>query len=307
MTLFRAQWGRILLTFAMLLCAVLLGRHLWDYYMHAPWTRDSRVSADVVRIAPEISGTILEVEIADNQFVRRGDVLYRIDPTRFQLAVEQAQANFDSARQAHRLKVSTARRRAALQESGAETAENIEQAGGEASIADADYRSAQVALKLAALNLERTTVRAPVDGYVTNLRLRPGDYATAGDARVTVLDAASFRVTGYFQETQLSRMRVGDKVAIRLMGFRPSLQGHIASFGRGIADSNSEVDHLGLPTVQPVFNWVRLAQRLPVRIHVDHVPDGVTLASGMTASLYVVERTGGKLATRDAKPKELAQ
>lgn len=289
MTPFRAQWGRILLTISMLICAVLLGRHLWDYYMNAPWTRDGRVSADVVRIAPEVSGTIVAVEVVDNQFVRRGDVLYRIDPERFQFALDQARSDLDAKAQSRALRLSTARRRAALQGSGAETAENIEQAGREASIADAEYRSAQVALNLAKLDLERSTVRSPVDGYVTNLHLRPGDYATVGEAKVAILDADSFRVVGYFQETQLNRIRLGDRVQIHLMGFQPPLDGHIESFGRGIADSNRTADPLGLPSVDPVFNWVRLAQRIPVRIQIDRVPDGIELASGMTASLYVLD------------------
>nr|WP_180166525.1 HlyD family secretion protein [Stenotrophomonas sp. SbOxS2]NYT99368.1 HlyD family secretion protein [Stenotrophomonas sp. SbOxS2] len=290
---FRAHWGRILLTLSMLACAIVLGRHLWDYYMNAPWTRDGRVRADVVRIAPEVSGTITEIAVVDNQFVRRGDVLYQIDPERFQLALQQAQANLDAKRQALQLRQSTARRRTELEGSGAETAESIEQAGSDATVARAEYRNATAALDVAKLNLERTTVRAPVDGYVTNLNLRSGNYAAAGSNPISLVDANSFRILGYFQETQVSRIHVGDPVEIRLMGFHTPLNGQVESFGRGIADGNTAGDHLGLPSVDPVFNWVRLAQRIPVRIRIGQLPDGLILASGMTASVYVQAASDG--------------
>ena len=298
---FRAHWGRILLTLSMLVCAIILGHHLWDYYMNAPWTRDGRVRADVLQIAPEVSGTITEVAVVDNQFVRRGEVLYRIDPERFQLALQQAQANLDAKRQGLQLKQSTARRRTELQGSGAETVENIEQAGSEASVARAEYRNATAALDVAKLNLERTTVRAPVDGYVTNLNLRSGNYATAGSTQISLIDASSFRILGYFQETQLARIHVEDPVEIRLMGFGTPLQGHVESFGRGIADGNTAGDHLGLPSVDPVFNWVRLAQRIPVRIKIGELPKGLVLASGMTASIYVRSVGDGVAVSKAAK------
>lgn len=290
MSFFSRPSGAAVLTVSMVLCALFLGRSLWGYYTEAPWTRDARVSADIVRIAPEVSGTILQVEVKDNQYVNRGDVLFRVDPERFELARDQAQASYDAKRQSQKLAASTARRRQSLRDIGAESAERIEQAGSEASIADAEYRAALTSLKVAELNLKRSVILAPVDGYVTNLTVRPGDYAIAGESNVSILDSSTFRVTGYFQETQLAGMRTGDQAEVHLMSHRAlPLTGHIESFGRGIADTNTATDTLGLPSVEPIFSWIRLAQRLPVRIHIDKVPEGVQLSVGMTASIYVKE------------------
>ena len=276
---------RTLATLAMIAIAALLVRAAWAEYMLAPWTRDGRVSAEVVGVAPEVSGPILQVAVQDNQFVRRGDILFEIAPERFRLALDDAQANVASKRQQMQLRAATAARRAKL--TGVVSAEDVEQSGGAASIATAEYQRAQTALDLAKLDLERATVRSPVDGYVTHLRLRPGDFAAAGQTRVSILDAGSFWITGYFEETKLGRIRPGDQAEIRLMGFDPPVTGRVDSIGHGIADTNDAPDHLGLPTVDPVFTWVRLARRIPVRIHIDHVPDGVVLAAGMTCSVAV--------------------
>ncbi|WP_417262903.1 efflux RND transporter periplasmic adaptor subunit [Celeribacter sp.] len=285
--------GGFALTAAVLACALVLGHHLWDYYVNAPWTRDGKVTADVVRVAPEVSGPIQTVYVTDNQLVQAGDVLFEISKERFQLALKAAQADLDTARETMTFKQSQATRNATLREKGSTSQENAEQATQEAAAAKAAYRSAEVALDIAKLNLERTTVRAPVTGYVTNLHLRQGDYAMAGTATVALLDADSFRVTGYFRETQLARIEVGDPVRIGLMGTRNDLSGHIESFGRGIADSNTASNAQGLPSVEPVFTWVRLAQRIPVRIGIDEVPDGMALAAGMTASVTVEDSASG--------------
>jgi RND family efflux transporter MFP subunit len=273
------------LTLILTAAAMLISIAVWQQYVLAPWTRDGRISADVVQIAPEVSGTVAEVHVADNQFVQRGDILYLIDPERFQLAVDQAQADVESKRQTMVLQKSTARRRTRL--NGVLSEEAIEQASGAAWIASADYQSALVALSLAKLNLARAAVRSPVEGYVTNLRLRPGDYATVGVTKVPILDAQSFWITGYFEETKLGEIKVGDRAMIQVMGFDPIVTGHVESIGRGIADLNDAPNHLGLPNVDPVFTWVRLAQRIPVRIHIDQVPPDVTLAAGMTCSVAV--------------------
>lgn len=261
---------------------MLLLAALWRTYMLAPWTRDGRVSA-------EVSGTVVDVRAVDNQFVHRGDILYVIDPHRFRLALDSAQAVVLARREDAALKTAAARRRNQLSP-GMVASEAVEQANGMVAIARADH---DAAAQVAEVNLDRTTIRAPVDGYVTNLRLRPGDYATASATRVSVIDAEGFWITAYFEETKLSRIAIGARAEIRLMGFEPPISGHVESIGHGIADANESRDHLGLPTVNPVFTWVRLAQRIPVRIHIDAVPPGVTLAAGMTCSVAVGEAVGG--------------
>ncbi|WP_249122861.1 MULTISPECIES: HlyD family secretion protein [unclassified Bradyrhizobium] len=282
---------RILLTLAMTAATCALVALLWREYVLSPWTRDGRVSAEVVQVAPEVSGTVAEVRVADNQRVRRGDVLYVIDPERFRLALDDAEADLDARERQAILKAAIADRRRRLQ-SGVVSAEDLEQTTGAAAVADADARRARAARDLARLNLARATVRAPVDGFVTNLRMRPGDYATAGVRKLAVLDADSFWITGYFEETKLRGIGVGDVAEIRLMGNDAPVRGHVESIGHGIADANDSPDHLGLPSVNPVFSWVRLAQRIPVRIHIDDVPHGVQLAAGMTCSVAIRPHDG---------------
>jgi len=274
---------RVLLTLAMLIVAALLVGALWQRYMLSPWTRDGRVRAEVVDIAPEVSGTIVEVPVTDNQLVHRGDVLFTIDPARFKLAIASAQASVDSAKQQLQLSESDARRRQGL--TGVVSAEEQERTRSTATVASAQLEAAQAALDLAKLNLDRSVLRSPVNGYVTNLRLRVGDYANAGQAKVAVIDADSFWISGYFEETKLAQMHPGDPARIKLMGYTPILTGHIDTIARGINDRNSSPDGLGLQDVNPVFTWVRLAQRIPVRIHIDQVPDGVILAAGTTCSI----------------------
>ncbi|WP_176041988.1 biotin/lipoyl-binding protein [Burkholderia stabilis] len=279
---------RSLLTLATVAVAIVLVAALWHAYVLAPWTRDARVSAHVVRIAPEVSGTVVDVAVIDNQRVAKGDVLYRIDPQRFALAVEQAQAQVAATAEAMRQKRDEAQRRTGLDD--LVPREDIQRSNRAVAIAQAEYRKALAALDVAKLDLARTTLRSPVDGYVTQLRLRHGDYAVEGKPGISVLDAHSFWITGYFEETKLRRIATGAPATIRLMGFEPLLGGHVTSIGRGIADENGTLDELGLPAVNPTFSWVRLAQRIPVRIEIDQVPAGVLLAAGMTCSVEVGER-----------------
>ncbi|MBK1840439.1 HlyD family secretion protein [Azospirillum sp. YIM B02556] len=281
--------GRYALTLCFGTVAALVALQVWTHQEQTPWTRDARVSAEVVQIAPEVSGTVGSVSVADNQYVHRGDILYAIDAKRFSLAVASAQADAEARRQDMLVRQAAARRRSQLREVISQ--EDLQQTAGAAAQAAASYDAAVAALDLAKLNLAQATVRAPVDGYVTNLRLRPGDYATAGVTRIAILDATSFWITSYFEETKLRRIRVGSPARVMLMGFDEPLSGHVESIGRGIEDSNGTPGHLGLPNVEPTFSWVRLAQRIPVRIHIDRVPPGVELAAGMTATVAVEPAT----------------
>ncbi len=277
--------ARILVTLALLAVAVVLGAGLWRTYMVAPWTRDGRVRAYVVDIAPEVSGTVVDVPVRDNQPVHRGQLLFVIDPSRFRLAIDDAEARLLTAREELRLRQSDAKRRQGL--SGIVSAEERERFNSVAATAEASVDTAQAALDLAKLNLARASLYAPVNGYVTNLTLRVGDYVGAGQPRLALLDSDSFWIYGDFEGTQLGAVHVGDPARIKLMAYAPLLTGHVDSITRGIQDQNGMADRSGLPEVNPVFTWVRLAQRIPVRVHIDHVPDGVLLAAGMTCSISV--------------------
>lgn len=278
------------LTLAVVVAAGFLVSALWRAYVIAPWTRDGRVSAQIVRIAPEVSGTVAEVSVADDQYVKQGAVLYRIDNASFALALDQAEAQLAAAEVSLRQKTEEARRRRGME--SLVPAEDIQRATQAEAIARAELRGARVAVDRAKLDLARTELRAPTDGYVTRLRLNKGDYAAAGQPNLALIDAHSFWITGYFEETKLRGIQPGAAARIRLMGFDQDLPGRVASIGRGITDSNQQADAQGLPSVEPSFSWVRLAQRIPVRVEFEHVPHDVVLAAGMTGSIEITPSSG---------------
>jgi RND family efflux transporter MFP subunit len=265
--------------------AILIGRALWVHYMDEPWTRDGRVRAEVVNIAPDVSGAVVELPVRDNQFVHKGDLLMQIDPSHYQIAVEQAQAAVAARKAELQMRRDDAQRRADM-DSLVVSKENRENATHTASAAEAQYQQALAALDAAKLNLERTRVVSPVDGYVTNLNVYRGDYAISGSAKLAVVDSNSFWVYGYFEETKLPHVRVGDKADIRLMS-GGTLKGHVESISRGIYDRDNPQSRELLADVNPTFNWVRLAQRVPVRVKSDSVPDGVLLSAGTTCTVVV--------------------
>jgi len=278
---------RVLITLVVAAGAVLAGTMLWQYYVDSPWTRDARVAAEIVVMAPDVSGIITDLRVVNNQRVSKGDVLFVIDKERFALAVQRAQAALDSQRVQTRQLEADAERRARLGET-AVSVQAKEQAESAAKAARAAVDLDEAALAAAKLDLERTTVRAPVDGYVSTLTLRQGAYATAGKAVMAIVDAGSFHVRGYFEETKIPRIHPGDRVEIRLMSFPAPLHGHVESIDRAIADRELAINPANLVVdVNPTFSWIRLAQRIPVRIAIDKVPDGVLLASGMTATVVV--------------------
>lgn len=321
---------RLAITVVVVLLAVLIGHALWKHYMYSPWTRDGRVRAEVVRIAPDVAGLVTQVNVVDNQVVKKGDLLFVIDRARYLNAVAQAEANLAAAEAAARAagasinaasaganqsKVNydnyaaqSERRqklinnvisaedranaqaaanaaRAAWQQAQAST----RQAGAGQQQALAAVNQAQVELAAAQLNLDRTEVRAPVDGYVTNLDIRVGDYANTGTPRLALIDSHSYWIYGYFEETKLPTVHVGDKVDIRLLAGGARLTGTVESIARGITDADNPTGSDLLSDVNPTFNWVRLAQRVPVRVKIDadHLPAGTVLAAGMTATLIV--------------------
>ncbi|WP_434119757.1 efflux RND transporter periplasmic adaptor subunit [Pseudomonas fortuita] len=282
---------RTLVTLCVVALAVLAGYQLWQYYMLTPWTRDARVRADVVVIAPDVSGWVRELKVHDNQQVKAGDLLMNIDRERFQAAFDQARAVTETRAQQLRLREREAARRTAL---GPEaiSAELRENAQINAAIARGELHEAEAQLQVAKINLARSEVRAPRSGHITNLRLAEGNYVNTGESVMALVDDSTFYIQAYFEETKLPRIRVGDTVKVWLMGAGEPMQGHVESISRGITDRNTNPDSQLLPEVEPTFNWVRLAQRIPVRIRLDQVPEGATLSAGMTASVQVHEDRG---------------
>jgi RND family efflux transporter MFP subunit len=273
-------------TLLILALAVLAALVIWDFYVTAPWTRDGSVRVQVASIAPEVSGQITEVRVVDNQFVHQGDVLYVIDPFDFQVALDMAKAQLDQKAADLQVKRKQAERQLHLDDL-ATTAEQQQLFVGNATQAQAAFDAAQQQFAQADINLKRTQVRSPVNGYVTNLLMRVGDYAHAGTANISVIDADSYWIDGYFDETKMAHVCVGDRAEAALMGYRDPIVGRVQTVTRGISVSNAALGTQGLPNVDPVYTWVRLAQRVPVRIRITEVPAGVPLVSGMTATVTI--------------------
>ncbi len=276
----------LLITVAVLALAVWLGAAAWNVYMGAPWTRDGTVRAYVVTIAPEIAGRVVTLPVADNQFVHKGDLLMQIDPTDYKIAVSLAEAAASQA-QANAENVQREAQRRQQLTALAVTTEEKQTYASNAAVAQAQYQQAVARLDQARVNLQRTEIRSPVDGWVTNLLAQQGDYATAGEKLLSLTDANSFWVDGYFEETSLGPIHVGDPAEVKLMGYPQIVRGHVQSITRAINVANAQPNGQGVATVNPIFTWVRLAQRIPVRIQIDKVPDGVVLVAGMTATVQI--------------------
>lgn len=309
----KAAGPALLTTLAMVVVALFVLRHLWHYYMDEPWTRDAHVAADVVQVAPDVSGLVERVEVGDNAEVRKGQVLFVVDRSRYRLALEQAEAAL-AERQAAvaqneaavaQLRRETARDRSLKELVSVEDAEvrrsKLQAAESTLQSARSAVRTAAAAVDLARLNLERTEVRSPGDGRVNDRTVRAGNYVVAGKPVLAVLDTASFRVDGYFEETRLRGVHAGQPVRIHLMGERGVLRGHVQSIAAGIEDRYRSDGGSLLPNVTPAFDWVRLAQRIPVRIALDEVPEGVALIAGRTATVSIeTARRGDDRAARAA-------
>lgn len=301
-------------TLLIALLAVVAVWLVWNYYMQSPWTRDGKIRAEQVSIAPQVSGQIIALNVRDNQQVKRGDVLFRIDDTPFRIAVlnaqaqqakvladlskaqsdmNRAQADMTKARKEaerrHGLPknfisdedldtVNTALQSARASALAAQAAVDAAKASGDAAAA---------ALEHARWQLSQTEVTAPVDGWVTNLSTRTGDYASVGHPLFALVDSHSFYVAGYFEETKLRHIRPGDSATVILYSNGEKLQGHVSGIGRAISDQSISSEHNLVADVKPTIPWVRLAQRVPVRIEFDHLPDNIILISGTTCTVSI--------------------
>ena len=268
------------------LLAIIFGWVIWYHYQLAPWTRDGRVRVQVANVASEISGKIVEIKVRDNQRVKKGDPLFVIFQDDYRFALEEAQAQVEATRAEMEVQKLDSARREKLG-SSIVSEEDIQTFSSTAVRARAMYDAAVAARDLAKLNLDRTVIYSPVNGYVTNFAMRVGDYARPGDIKLSIVDEDSFWVSAYFEETQLPRVHEGNIARIKLMGVGPELDGRVDTISRGIADTNTTGGSQDLPDVDPVFTWVRLAQRIPVHVEITHVPDGVIIAAGQTCTVVV--------------------
>jgi multidrug resistance efflux pump len=290
--------GRVAITLLATAGAVYAGWHLWRYYEVDPWTRDGRVKAYVVPVAPDVTGPVTKVYVHDNQEVKAGDPLFELDRARFELALRQSEASVVAAQAALAQAQRENKRNTQLDDLVSQ--EIREQGQTRTDQARAALAQAEVNRDTARLNLERTRVVSTVDGFVTNLDLRVGGYASASHAVMAVVDRKSFYIEGYFEETKLPRIHLGDPVRVSLMGSRSPISGHVESFAEGIADRDRTTSPNLLPNVNPTFNWVRLAQRIPVRVAIDAVPADVRLVAGQTATVQVLQSAAARPAVAHA-------
>jgi len=281
---------RFALTGLAVAAAIWVGYRLWDYYMDEPWTRDGHVRAEVVPVAPDVAGFVTEVLVKDNQTVRRGDILFRIDSARYEIALKQAEAVLEGRQALLEEANADLKRYSALTPDTTVSRQKLDQVIATQGSAKAAYDQAVADRALAKLNLERSEVRASVDGSVSNMDLRPGTYLSPGKGVMALVDTDTLHVEGYFEETKLSRIHVGDPANVQLMGASRALHGRVESIETGIEDRDRGEGANLLANVNPTFNWVRLAQRVPVRVALEHIPANGDLVVGRTATVEVLGR-----------------
>jgi p-hydroxybenzoic acid efflux pump subunit AaeA len=285
---------RYLITLSVVGLAIFLGLKLWNNYMNSSWTRDGRVRAEVVMIAPDVSGLVSDVAVIDNQFVKRGDLLFAIDKVRFEHALAQTKAISKLRKAEYEMKQNQYQRRAGLSDEVV-SEENRNDAQLEVAVAKAKYEETLTQVETAELDLHRSEIKAPCDGWVSNLLMRKGDYIQRGESHMAMIKKDSFWVYGYFEENKLSLLHVGEEARMNMLGTDYIVKGHIESIASGISDRDNVTDQRLLANVNPTFTWVRLAQRIPVRIHIDNVPKGFTLVAGMTCSVSIVQKKEKKM------------
>jgi multidrug resistance efflux pump len=285
----------VLLTLILLVAAGVLSYDMARYYLYSPWTRDARVRANVVTVAPDVSGYVDDIRVRNDQFVHKDDVLFVIDQDRYRLALEDAEAALKARYAQHLMLLAQYERRSKLTLGSSITIENLDNARRQSETAAASYQQAIAARDTAALNLKRTEVRASVNGFITNLNLAKGTFASQGTPVMALIDSDSYRVEAYFEETKIPHIKAGASAEIHLMDGTPALEGTVLGIARGITDQDNPNGPQLLSSVNPTFTWVRLAQRIPVSLHFTHVPPGVLVSAGMTCTVVMKEGEGPKV------------
>src|SRR5271165_1404067 len=280
---------RVLLTLVLLISVGLVGYDMAVYYLYSPWTRDGRVRADVVTVAADVSGYVTDLRVRSNQTVKKGDILFVVDQARYRIALADAEAEVATRLAQYQMQQQQYERRSKLTLNLSISAEDLENIHRQAQSANAAWQQAIAERDLAALNLKRTEVRATVNGFVTNLDLENGDYASPGKAMLALIDSDSYYVDAYLEETKIPQVKIGTPAVIHLMNGAPDLQGTVEGIAHGITDYDNHDGPDLLASVNPTFTWVRLAQRVPVRIRLTNVPPDVLVSAGMTCTVVLTD------------------
>lgn len=283
----------ILRTINISLIAILAwyGYQTFEAYINNPWTRDGQVRGQVIQVAPRVSGMVMRIAVIDNQYVSQGDLLFEIDAQPFEIAVSQAEANLQRDRITSKASKIEYDRLLDIvkQDSGAVSARDLNRREANYLQSLSQIEVAEENLRSAELNLSYTRVHASVDGYISNINFQIGDQAVANSPIVALVDSHSFWVFGYFRESEIGHIDIGDAARVTLMAYPDQpLQGTVESVGWGIAPSDGNIGYNLLPSIKPVFQWIRLAQRIPVRIKLAPLPENVELRFGFTASVMIL-------------------
>lgn len=284
---------KIVLTLAIISLALFFGYNKYREYIENPWTRDGQVRTQVIQVTPRVSGMITNIAVHDNQAVKKGDLLFEIDPSQYQVKLDQSQARLQRTLEGakgtkveyYRVQKIYSRDKGAVSQKDM----NRNEVNYYKSLADID--SSTEAVNTAKLNLSYTKVYAEVDGYVSNINFQIGSQAVANQSILALVDTSSYWVFGFFREDAIPEVAVGDQARVTLLAYPETpLNGAVESIAWGIAPSDGNPGANLLPSVKPVFQWIRLAQRIPVRIKLDKLPDDIKLRFGMTASVMVMKR-----------------
>ncbi|HCW99307.1 MULTISPECIES: p-hydroxybenzoic acid efflux pump subunit AaeA [Pantoea] len=277
--------ARYAITILLVIIAVVIIFRAWVFYTESPWTRDAKFAADVVAISPDVTGLITDVPVHDNQLVKKGDTLFVVDRPRYQKALDQAQADVEY----YQALVSEKRREAARRNqlgTSAMSREAIDQANNDLQTTEHQLAKSIATRDLAKIDLDRTAITAPSDGWVTNLNVYEGEFITRGSVAVALVQQHSFYVLAYLEETKLHGVEPGYRAEVTPLGSNVVLRGTVDSVAAGVTNSSSSVDSKGMATVDSNLEWVRLAQRVPVRIRLDQQP-GNRFPAGTTATVVI--------------------
>jgi len=277
--------ARYAITILLVIIAIVIIFRAWVFYTESPWTRDAKFAADVVAISPDVTGLITDVPVHDNQLVKKGDTLFVVDRPRYQKALDQAQADVEY----YQALVSEKRREAARRNqlgTSAMSREAIDQANNDLQTTEHQLAKSIATRDLSKIDLDRTAITAPSDGWVTNLNVYEGEFITRGSVAVALVQQHSFYVLAYLEETKLHGVEPGYRAEVTPLGSNVVLRGTVDSVAAGVTNSSSSVDSKGMATVDSNLEWVRLAQRVPVRIRLDRQP-GNRFPAGTTATVVI--------------------
>ena len=297
----RIFWSitRIVITLSAVAIAAWVLYGMYKDYLIYPWTRDGQVSAQVIQITPRVTGPLIELPIKDNQWVKKGELLFKIDPNDYMAQVDRALSELANARAAAAEAKDAADRvrKGHKVFSGIISEQKLVQAEYQQKAAHAQVLAAKADLRSAKLNLSYTEMYAPTDGFITHLRLRNGSQAVANQSLLALVDTESYWIDAFFKETLMENIQPGDKAIVKLMSYPDKpIEGVVDSLGWGVAQDDGSPGYQGLPDIEPSFDWIRLAQRIPVRIHLGELPPGVILRVGTTATVIVLSNEKSDLA-----------